>query len=64
MDKVPIKLPKAFDGLVVNIYNQTGLGNIAFKQTAGEFIDGKWMVDIYLQKHEPYPRKVDPQKAG
>jgi hypothetical protein len=47
-----IKLPNAYEGLVFNVHNNTGYGPIAFKQEAPVLIDGKWTINILLQKPE------------
>lgn len=50
----PIKLPLAFDGLVIKIYNSAGLGILRVRQKKAVFVDGKWIVEIYLTKDDDH----------
>lgn len=55
---VTLKLPQAFEGLKIEIWNRTGRP-LNLQQDKAIFVDGKWVVNIYL--HEPdYRLKLVP----
>jgi len=59
-----LKLPQAFEGLTINIRSLLDIGEIEVKQTEPKYIDDRWIINVYLERHESFPRKYDPPKAG
>ena len=60
-DSAILILPPEYEGLTIKVHNNTGFGDMAFSQTAPEFIDGRWVVDIVLEKAKPFPRIHEPE---
>ena len=59
-----LKLPAALDPLDIVIVNNTGLGAIRGKQSESVFVDGRWRIEIVLEKPDQHLRRYEPDKAG
>lgn len=62
-DSMKLKLPSAFDGVSIIIYNNTGLGVLKFMQEKAKLVEGEWVVNIWLEKADG-PKLHSPKNAG
>jgi hypothetical protein len=53
-----LKLPHALDALVINVYSE--IGTVKISQTEPKFIDGKWVIDVYLRAPDCHLRLRGP----
>ncbi len=62
MNHATLKLPNALEPLIINVWNRTSCGPISvIQRKQARFVDGRWIVDIYLCDWDAHLRVV---KAG